>query len=118
MFAVIVALAILAQAAVLAFRVVGTFIAFGADMVGVVARFDAIAVRAARVFAIGKTASFAEAAIVTDFLTFSFYTVAAFTTQPAVILAAMDAVTTSAQAPLYLFAIAKAEITLGTVLHF
>lgn len=115
MFAVIVALAILAQAAVLAFRVVGTFIAFGADMVGVVARLDAVAVCAARVFAIGKTASFAEAAIVTDFLTFSFCTVAAFRANPSILFAAVDAMVSASQALLYLITKAEAVLTFGTM---
>jgi hypothetical protein len=116
MLAMIVLLAIFAEHAVRAFRVLGACSALRTGMLFVVARHDAIAVRATRIFRFFVAAFFAKATIIANLLAGGFYAIAALTAYPIVVLAAVDAVFAVLQAPLYIVAVAEAEVTFGTMI--
>ena len=84
-------------------------------MICVIARLEAEAVCAARVFAVCHATSFAYAAVATDFLTFTFCTVAALIADPSVLFAAISAMVAANKALLHFIAKAEAMLTFRTM---
>ncbi len=70
---------------------------------------------AAGILGVGFAAPFAQAAVGAELLTLGFYATAALFAQPGVILAAVDAMLTAAQAPLNIFAVAEAVVAFGAM---
>ena len=109
---------VLAITAELAFCIVGTLLTFRTDVVVVFARPDAIAMRATCIFRMSQAATFAKAAVAAEILTFAFHTTATLSAEPHIVFAAKVTMFATTPAPIYLIAIAEAEVAFRAMVPF